>query len=170
MQKHFLICLTLLAAWLAWARPALAQTALISVDLAPSSPPLRSDAPMTFVWKIQSQSSKLIEGQLDVTIHDGPEVLGHGVADDVVLTAGEQLVRTVLPPIESNNQFNSLELHIRFFSKNVQLGEWKLDLRAPSQWQRNLVILVCNPWQANVPVDARQLVDRLRVETWNADK
>jgi len=125
---------------------------------------------MTFVWRIQSQSSKIIEGQLDVTIHDGPEVLGHGVADDVVLTAGEQLVRTILPPVESNNQFNSLELRVKFFSKNVQLGSWELPaLRAPSQWQRHLVILICNPWQANLPADARQLVDRLRVETWNAD-
>ena len=124
---------------------------------------------MTFVWKIQSQSSKLIEGQLDVTIHDGPEVLAHGVADDVVLTAGEQLVRTILPPIESNNQFNSLELRVSFFSKNVKLGAWDLSLRAPSQWQRSLVILVCNPWQTSLPADARQLVDRLRVETWNAD-
>ena len=170
MNKHFLICLTLLAAWLGGVRPAAAQTALISLDLAPSTPPLRSDAPMTFVWRIQSQSSKLIEGQLEVTIHDGPEVLGHGVADDVVLTAGEQLVRTVLPPIESNNQFNSLSLHVSFISKNVKLGSWDLDLRAPSQWQRSLAILVCNPGQSNLPVDVRQLIDLLRIETWNADK
>src|ERR1700730_16790664 len=106
MNTRLTFCLTLLLAWLGCADVCVAQTTLIDVKIAPSTPPLRSDAPMTFVWKIQSQSSKLIEGQLDVTIHDGPEILGHGVADDVVLTAGEQLVRTVLPPIESNNQFN----------------------------------------------------------------
>lgn len=168
MIKRLIVCLTLLALWPGSLRPAMAQTSLISVELATSSPPLRSDAPMTFVLRIQSQSSKLIEGQLDVTIHDGPEVLGHGVSDAVVLTAGEQLVRIILPPIESNNQFNSLELRASFFSKNVKLGTWDLQLRAPSQWQRSLVILVCNPGQANLPADVRQLVDRLRVETWNA--
>ena len=169
MNKHLIVCIALLAACLGNARAGLAQTALISLELARSTPPLRSDSPMTFVWKIQSQSTKLIEGQLDVTIHDGSEVLGHSVVDDVVLTLGEQLVRTVLPPIESHNQFGTLELRVRFFSKNVLLGDWKLDLRAPNQWQRNLVILVCDPWQANLPGDARKLIDRLRVETWNAD-
>jgi len=169
MIKRIVICLMLLAAWLGCARAGVAQTVLISVELAPSTPPIRSDAPMTFVWRIQSQSSKLIEGQLDVTIHDGPEVLAHGVADDVVLAAGEQLVRTILPPIESNNQSNSLELHIKFISKNVQLGSWDRSLTAPSQWQRHLVILICNPGHADLPADVRKLVDRLRVETWNAD-
>lgn len=124
---------------------------------------------MTFVWKIQSQSSKLIEGQLEVTIHDGPTVLGHGVANDVVLAMGEQFVRTILPPIESNNQTNSLELRVSLISKNVKLGSWDKILTAPSQWQRHLVILVCNPWQANVPADARQLVERMHIGSWNAD-
>ena len=169
MNTRLAFCLMILLAWLGGAPLCVAQTTLIHVELAPSTPPLRSDSPMTFVWKILSQSSKLIEGQLDVTIHDGPDVLGHGVADDVVLTAGEQLVRTVLPPIESNNQFNSLELRVKFFSKNVKLGEWDFSLRAPSQWQRQAVILVCGPWQANLPADARTLIDRLRVDTWNAD-
>ncbi len=154
MTKRLLFCLTLLAAWLVSVRPAEAQTALISLDLAPSTPPLRSDAPMTFVWRIQSQSSKIIEGQLEVMIKDGSEELGHAVADDVVLTAGEQLVRTTLPPIESNNQYNSLDMYVSFISKNRKSGFVKLDLRAPNQWQRHLVICVCNPWQSNVPADA----------------
>jgi len=169
MNKQFIVGLMLVALWLGGARGAKAQSALISVDLAPSSPPIRSDAPMTFVWRIRSQSSKLVEGQLDVTIHDGPEVLGHGVADDVVLTAGEQLVRMVLPPIESNIQFNSFELRVSFFSNNVKLGSWDLTLQAPSQSQRYLVILVCDPWQSNLSADIRQLVESLRVDTWNAD-
>jgi hypothetical protein len=170
MCKRFLACLALLAAWQCCARAVLAQTALVSIKLASSSPPVRSDAPMTFVWAIQSQSSKLIEGQLDVTIHDGPEELAHGVTEDIVLTAGEHLVRTILPPIESNNQFNSLQLLVRFFSKDALLGKLETDLRAPNQWQRSLVILISDPWQSSMPTDVRQLVDHLRIETWNADK
>jgi len=38
-----------------------------------------------------------------------------------VLSAGEQLVRTVLPPIESHNQINALEIHVEFHSKGQKL-------------------------------------------------
>ena len=52
---------------------------------------------------------KLLEGQLEVTVHDGPEVLGTAVADDIVLTAGDQLVRTTLPRrrVEQSTQYAS---------------------------------------------------------------
>src|SRR5262245_65061289 len=39
-----------------------------------TSPPVRSDAPMTILWNIRSISTSLIEGQLEVTVHDGPTV------------------------------------------------------------------------------------------------
>ncbi|HEY2250369.1 MAG TPA: hypothetical protein VGH74_04880, partial [Planctomycetaceae bacterium] len=169
MNKQSIICMTLLAFWLGCAQHALAQTNLVTIDKASSSPPLRSDAPMTFVWRIQSQSSKLIEGRLEVTVHDGPELLGHAEVEDIVLNAGEQFVRTILPPVESNNPNNTFAVNVRFISKNVKLGSYDIELTAPSQWQRNLVMLVCTPGQTALPADVRQLADRLRVESWNAD-
>jgi hypothetical protein len=96
-------------------------------------------------------------------------VLAHVIAEDVVLAAGEQLFRTILPPIESNNQFNSVEMRVAFLGKKQKFGPWEFALRAPSQWQRSFAILVCDPWQANIPVDKQLLVDRLRIETWNSD-
>lgn len=124
---------------------------------------------MTFMWRIVSQSSAVIEGALDITVHDGAEVLGRAVVDDVVISNGEQLLRTVLPAIESNNQLNSLDLRVELVSKRQLLGKWEFTLRAPSQWQRSFVLLLCDPWQTNLPTDVRGLVDRLRIETWNAD-
>ena len=159
----------LLFAWLFPTTVAFAQTNQITVDLSSLSPPIRSDAPMTFVWRIVSQSSNLIDGQLEITVHDGGTKLGRLIADDVVLSAGEQLVRTVVPPIESHNQINVLEVHVEFHSKGQKLGAWDIPLQTPGQWQRKQVILVCDPWQSSLPAGTHQLVDRMRLETWNAD-
>lgn len=143
--------------------------ATISVELAPFSPPVRSDAPLVFVWRLSSQSAGLIEGKLEVTIFDNHEAIAHAVVDDVVLTAGEQLFRTVLPAVESNNQFDAVDVRVAFIGKNQKYGPWDFVLRAPNPRKRALTILVSNPWQASLSADKQQLVDRLRIETWNDD-
>lgn len=158
-----------LIATLAVTQQVFAQASQITVDLSALSPPIRSDAPMTLVWRIVSQSSGLIEGQLDITVHDSGQVLGH-VVDDVVLTTGEQLIRTVLPPIESHHLVNPPGLHVELYSKGRKLGTWDPGiLQSPGQWQRKQVILICDPWQSALPPGTHQLVDQLRIDTWNAD-
>ncbi len=170
MHKHLIVGVTLLTAWLGGLQGAFAQTAQVIIDRAATSPPLRSDAPMTIIWRIQSQASKLVDGQLEVTIHDGPELLGHAVVKDIVLSSGEQIVRTILPPIESNNQSGTFTARAKFVSQNVQLGdEYSIEIPAPSPWGRHMVALLCVPGHVNPASDTRQLVDRLRIENWNAD-
>ncbi|MBI3862650.1 MAG: hypothetical protein HY290_12235 [Planctomycetia bacterium] len=148
---------------------ALAQSkqALIDVSNSSMTPPIRSDAPITFVWRIVSQSSAVVEGELAVTVHDGPTRLAH-VSDGIVISAGEQFVRTVLPPIESHNVLNALEVHVEFHSQGKKIGAWDLPVQAPGQWQRRQVILVCDPWQGSLPPGASELIEQLRIEKWNA--
>ena len=86
-----------------------------------------------------------------------------------MLSAGEQFFLTILPPIESHNQINVLEVHVEFHSKDQKLGAWDLPLQAPGQYQRKQVILVCDLWQSSLPTGRICLVDRLRIETWNAN-
>jgi hypothetical protein len=152
-----------------FARVAMAQAPeLISIKPA-GSPLIRSDAPMTFVWKVSSQSPSLVEGELVVTVHDGPTVRARAVVPDIVLSPGDQLFRTVLPPVESNNQINVIEVHVEFVSKKRKLASVDEIIRAPNQWQRSLTILICNPWQTGLTPDKQRLIDRLRLETCNAD-
>src|SRR6516225_4290077 len=47
---------------------------LVTIERSASSPPIRSDAPTTFLWSVRSISTSLIEGQLEVTVRDGPTV------------------------------------------------------------------------------------------------
>lgn len=105
-----------------------------------------------------------------MTIFDGLDVIAHAVVDDVALSPGEQFFRTVLPAVESNNQFDEVGVRVRFITKGQNYGPPEgIALRAPSARQRHLAILVCNPWQTSLTRDKQQLVDRLRIESWNAN-
>jgi hypothetical protein len=151
-------------------RHVLAQTAeLVSIKAANSSPPIRSDAPMTFVFNVNSQSPSLLEGELEVVIHDGPTVRARAVIPDIILSPGDQLFRAVLPPVESNNPQNLIEVHVEFVSKKRKIAHPDFEVRAPSQWQRYLTILICDPWQTGLTPDKQRLLERLRLETCNAD-
>lgn len=123
---------------------------------------------MTIVWRIQSQSPSLIEGRLEVQIVEGFDVLAHAVAEDVVVAAGEQLYRMVLPAVEANNPSNT-GLRVTFRGKNQKFGPFDRNFNPPGQWQRKFAILIVSPWQGGLSIDKQQLVDRLRIETWNAD-
>ncbi len=168
-SRAVLILLTTLASFGAPVAALSQPPATVIVELAPSSPPVRSDAPLVFVWRLRSQSPSLLEGKLEVTIFDNHEAIAHAVVDDVVLTAGEQLFRTVLPAVESNNQFDAVDVRVEFISKSQKYGPWDFSLRAPNPRKRALTVLVSNPWQTSLSADKQQLVDRLRIETWNAD-
>lgn len=142
---------------------------LVSIDLDHSSPPLRSDAPITFVWRVTSQSSSLIEGRLVVTIVDTYEKLAEVVLDDIVLTSGDQYFRTVLPPVEPVYSVNSVDVVVEFIGKNQKFGPWKLPVNTPRQPQRALAILLCDPGRARVSSDTQQLFARLPLDMMNGN-
>jgi hypothetical protein len=139
----------------------------ISIDLAPTSPPMRSDAPLVFLWRVHSQATNVIEGKLEVTVIDGFDLVAHAVVDDVVLSPGEQFFRTVLPAVDSSNP--NIDIRARFLTKSQNYPARGESPRAPDARQRWLTILVCNPWQMALTRDKQQLVDRLRIESWNAN-
>jgi hypothetical protein len=169
LVQHATACLLLIALLLVATHPVFAQpSSLVSIEVASSTLPVRSDAPITIVWRIRSQSPSLIEGKLEVQIVEGFDILAHAVAEDVVVAAGEQLFRTVLPPVESNNPMNSA-VRVTLRGKNQNFGPFELPFSPSTQWQRKFTILIVSPWQGGLSVDKQQLVDRLRIETWNAD-
>ena len=100
-----------------------------------------------------------------MTIHDGPEV-GHGVADDVVLTAGEQLVRTILPP-RIEQSVHPLEIESKFLSKNARWVPMCLNALQPMATPPGDPRM--QPWQMSLPGRRQAAIDRLR-GIRNADK
>jgi hypothetical protein len=143
---------------------------LVTIERSASSPPIRSDAPTTFLWSVRSISTSLIEGQLEVTVRDGPtvhDVQARTVVEDIVLSPGEQFFQSVLPSVESDRYKRPLDVHVEFTSKNRKIASADFEFQAPNQWQRSLAILLCEPARANVARDKQQLVDRLRFEASN---
>jgi hypothetical protein len=140
---------------------------LVSIASSSSSPPIRSDAPMTLLWSIRSQSPSLIEGQLEVTVHDGPTIQARVVVEDIVLSPGEQVFQSVLPAVEADRMQRPLQVHVEFTSKKRKIAGADFEVMAPDQWQRALAILLCEPLRANVARDRQRLADRLRLETCN---
>src|SRR5262249_15658935 len=140
---------------------------MVTIERSASSPPIRSDAPMTFLWSVRSISTSLIEGQLEVIVHDGPTVQARTVVEDIVLSPGEQFFQSVLPSVESDRYHHPLDVHVEFTSKNRKIASADFEVQAPNQWQRSLAILLCEPARANLARDMQQLVDRLRFEASN---
>jgi hypothetical protein len=153
------------------ASAARAENSQITVDLANLSPPIRSDSPMTVVWRIVSQSGNLIDGRLVITVFDNGKMLGQA-EDDVVLQSGEQFVRTVLPPIEASHQNSPLDVKVELFSqKKEKLGVWYPRVPTmPAKYERKQVVLVSDPWQSTLPEGVNPLLDHLRIENWNDNK
>lgn len=142
----------------------------ISIEPASMSLPVRSDAPITVFFTIRSQATNLIEGHLEVTVADGVDKLAEVQVSDIVVSAGDQLVRVVLPPIESNNPLHEVGLKVTFVGKGVRVSPPAFALRAMGQWERGLVLLISDPRQATLGRDKQQLIESLRFENWIADK
>lgn len=145
-------------------RPALAQTRQMQIELDSSTPAARSLAPVLLVWKVTSQSSNLIEGHFEITVTDDHEMLAQVATEDLVLSAGQQTIRTLLPPLDSITYFPELTLHVRFIGKRERLDLGKHLIRVPPISQRGLVVGVSNPWQSAASPALDALLQQMRLE------
>lgn len=145
-----------------------AQPPPLSAD-SPAPQPVRSGAPISLVWPLHSQSTSLLEGRLELTVHDGPDVLARVVTDERVLSTGDQLVRTVLPPMDTHDTYNSVEIHLKFVGPQQTIDLKDHPLRLPNAWQRFFVVGVCDPWQSNLSQSKQNFLKRFRFESYHAD-
>jgi len=128
----------------------------------------RSGSPIPLVWRLIYEGTGLLEGQLEVAITDGESVLGRVRVTDLVLTNGETQISTLLPTVAATNQFNTLELRLRFIHEGGRMNLGKHTLRAPGPWQRSLVVCICTP-HAHAPSGQTAVTDSLRLERFSPD-
>lgn len=145
-------------------RPALAQTRQLQIDMDSATPAARSLSPILIVWRVTSQSSNLTEGHFEITVTDDREVLAQVATEDLVLSAGQQTIRTLLPPLESVSYMPELTLHVKFVGKREALNLGKHLLRVPPITHRGLVVGVSNPWQSATSPALDVLVQQIRLE------
>lgn len=166
-----LIPLLSAAALLASAGAAHAQTqkGLLLAEPQTLSSMVRTGGPIPLIWKITNEGAGLLEGSLEVVITDGSTVLGRVLVTDLVLTTGETAFNTMLPTVAANNQFNTLELRVRFIHEEGRIDLGTHTLRAPGPWQRSLVACICTP-QVYMPTAGQTaLTEAIRLERFHPE-
>ncbi|MCY2963561.1 MAG: hypothetical protein NT069_07920 [Planctomycetota bacterium] len=148
--------------------PCLAQSKLLTAGLESTSQTSRTQGPMVVVWRLESQHTGILRGNLQATIVDGIEVVGRLTSDEMALSTGGQSIRMMLPSIDPKHGGNAnpdLKIILRFIGPDFRgnLGEFKL--RVPSQWERGLSIAVCDPWQSAMPDATQKFIQSMRFET-----
>lgn len=154
---------------LALASPACAQSAVVSAEMIGSNPAARSGAPLAIVWKLKSASPGLVEGKLDLRVYDGLELLAHLVSDDIVLTGGEQRIRTLLPPLDTNSPVNGVEIRLKLLRKEGVIDLGSPTVRLPRTGERAFVVANCDPWQTTPRPERQLFLQRFRFETYNSE-
>lgn len=131
-----LLCLQLLAA------PALAADKL-SVDLLPGVLKARNNAPIPVEARFKWTGMRILEGRLELELHDGGQVLGRYRSDDLALTTGEQSFHLLLPP--SLDPFDSqVEVRMRFVTADGALDLDPSSLFLATSAERSMTLGWCN--------------------------
>lgn len=166
---HRVVALLTLLVVLTSAATVSGQVSLIKAEVASTSPPVRSGAPIAVIWKLAVQSSALVEGRLEVVVMDGPERLARSATDELVLASGEQLYRMVLPPLSTDNPLNAAEMRLRFVGTKQSIDLGTHLLRLPIPWQRMFVVAVCDPWPTRQNAEQHGIEQLFRFETYNPE-
>lgn len=147
-----------------------AQPRLLTAQVESSSQSSRTHGPIAVVWRLRSESTGLIRGNLIATVFDGDGVVMRVTTDELALTTGEQSFRMVLPAIDSSHGGNftglsGVRVSLRFAGPDLKVNLGEFPLRVSDQWERTLSVAVCDPWQTQITAELQQFVAALRIET-----
>jgi hypothetical protein len=153
------------SAWLALqllASGALAAEKL-QVNLIPKGARARNAAPVPVDVRFKWDSTRILEGRLEMEFLEGSQVLGQFRSGDLALTGGEQTFRMLLPPALSPDSDAQVEVQMKFVSAGnvIQLDSTILSL--PTAGDRSLVLGLCDAGTADSQ-SASDLVRDLRLE------
>lgn len=143
-----------------------AQQLPMTVDLHQSTPSPKGDGPITLVWQCSVASTGLLEGYFLVSANDGVENLGEFRSHDVALHAGYHEIPMMLPPMKVDNTFSNIKLKVSFVTP-AQRYDIKNEflLRVGRKFERTFAIGVCDPFDINLTVAQKKLLDELKFES-----
>jgi len=157
------VCLLLLA--VSVSNPIYAQDSLeLEVSLSTLTSNTRSNAPVTLNVRLESWSHELLEGYLELTCYDGERLLSRYRSSELVLTAGERVSRTILPPMALRKDLSQLNVVARFVSGSTSHDLGTFAIRVPVHWRRSFVIGVVHPDETAFAEIGRDLGDALRID------
>jgi len=116
----------------------------LRVDILPTGPRVRNEAPVPVEVKFNWDSARLLEGRLEMEFHEGNRVLGRYRSGDLALSGGEQRFRMLLPPVVAPFSDSQVEVRMRFVTAANTIDLDPSVLILPTANERSLVIAWCN--------------------------
>ena len=86
----------------------------LQVDLIPQGPRPRNHSLIPVEARFKWDSTRILEGRLEMEFREGNQVLGRYRSGDLALTGGEQRFRMLLPPTSAPFSDSQVEVLMKF--------------------------------------------------------
>jgi hypothetical protein len=143
--------------------PAALAAEKLQVDLIPQGPRPRNQSPVPVEVRFKWNSTRILEGRLEMEFHEGNQLLGSYRSGDLALTGGEQSFRMLLPPGMTPISDSQVEVLMKFVAAGTTLEIEPALLSLPTAGERSLVVGWCDAATANGQ-SSSDLVQNLRLE------
>jgi hypothetical protein len=116
----------------------------LSVDLIPLGLRARNGAPITVEARFKWDSTRILEGRLEMEFLEGNRVLGRYRSGELALTGGEQKFRMLLPPTSAPFSDSQVQVQMRFVTAGNVIDVEPSSLFVPTASERSLVVGWCD--------------------------
>ena len=116
----------------------------LRVDLMPQGPRARTGAVIPIEVKLRWDSTRVIEGRLEMEFHDGNRVLGRYRSGEMALGGGEQQFHMLLPAPEAPFSDSQVEVQMKFVTAKDVIPIEPSALYVPTSIERSLVVAFCD--------------------------
>ncbi len=116
----------------------------LEVDLTPAAIRVRGNAPIPIQAKFRWNGTFILEGHLEVELHEGNQILARYRSGDLALTTGDQSFHMVLPPCPEPYADSQVEAQTKFVTKDQVIDLGYSILFMPTMNERSFVLGWCN--------------------------
>jgi hypothetical protein len=116
----------------------------LSADLIPLGLRARSAAPITVEARFKWDSTRILEGRLEMEFLEGNQVLGRYRSGELALTGGEQTFRMLLPPSVAPFSDSQMQVQMKFVTAGNAIEMEPSTLFVPTASERSLVVGWCD--------------------------
>ena len=116
----------------------------LEVNLIPLGLRARNNSPVPIEARFKWNSTRILEGRLEMEFHEGNRLLGQYRSGDLALTGGEQSFRMLLPPALAPESDSQMEVQMKFETAANSVELEPTILSVPTVSERSLVVGLCD--------------------------